>query len=92
VSDNHPQVTFAPRWKELLDCHTPWGDFTVEFTMGVSHVYFPDEPKWRQEVPAHLQERWQEIVADLRVWCETQKIPLSIVPDAWVEFPENQKS
>jgi hypothetical protein len=76
----------------MLDCHTPWGDFAVELTMGVLHVYFPDEAKWKRDVPALLQEKWPEVVDELRRWCEKQKIPLSIVSDAWIELPHAKKA
>ena len=86
------QIAFSPRWKEMLDCCTPWGSFAVELTMGVLHVYFPDEAKWKKDVPARLREKWPDIVGELRRWCENQNIPLSIVSDAWIEFPNEKRA
>lgn len=80
------EITFQPRWKELLDCRTPWGEFSVELTMGVLHVYFPDEARWQKDVPVQFRDKWRSVVAALEAWCAQQKIPLSVQNDAWVEF------
>jgi len=64
------------------------GEFCVEITMGVLHVYFPDEAMWKKSAPAHQQDKWPAISDELRRWCAQQKIPLSIESDAWVDFPK----
>ena len=45
------KFSFTPQWKEELVCRTPWAVFTVEITMGVLHVYFPDEAAWKKGLP-----------------------------------------
>ena len=80
------EITFQPRWKELLDCRTPWGEFSVELTMGVLHVYFPDEARWTKDAPTPFHDKWRAVFAALEAWCTQQEIPLSVRTDAWVEF------
>lgn len=84
------KFSFTPKWKEELVCRTPWAAFTVEITMGVLHVYFPDEAKWKKDLLGHLHDKWSEVVQELGRWCEKEKIPLSLVPDAWIELHKEE--
>ena len=86
------KFSFQPKWKEELVCSTPWAIFTVELTMGVLHVYFPDEAKWKKALPEHLHAKWGEVVQELERWCKKESIPLSLVPDAWIELHGEEKA
>jgi hypothetical protein len=79
-------VTFAPRWKEELVGTLDGKTFVVELTMGVLHVFFPTEEKWRAQVPAWAQDQWPLVKDSLTTWCRQQQIPLTIEPSAWVQF------
>jgi hypothetical protein len=86
------QFSFTPRWKEELICRTPWAVFTAEITMGVLHVYFPDEAKWKKDLPEHLHDKWAQVVQELESWCKNQNIPLSLVPDGWIELHHEENA
>jgi hypothetical protein len=81
-----PKVRFQPKWKELLVCTMDGKTFSVELTMGVLTVYFPEKAKWEATAPAWARGQWNRVQGDLSAWCLQEKIPLVIDEKAWVEF------
>lgn len=77
-------IEFAARWREELVARSPQGTLVFELTMGQLHVYFPDEARWRAVVPAWAREQWPAYRDACRAWCEAQRIPFTLVPDAHV--------
>lgn len=80
------KVNFRLEWKELLIGTIDGRQFTIELTMGVLSVYFPTKAKWDVSAPAWAKMSWEQVRADLAVWCGKQEIPLVIEENAWVEF------
>jgi len=81
-----PEFRFYPKWKEELICEYHDHKFIIEMTMGVSNVYFPTEEVWNLQTPEWGKGIYQNLIQSLNKWCESKKIPLTIEPNAWVEF------
>lgn len=77
-------IQFNPRWKEELVASSNEGTLIFEFTMGVSHVYFPTEELWMKEVPDWAKHRWNEFKTACERWCEENRIPMSVVENTYV--------
>lgn len=60
--------------------------FIIEMTMGIAHVYFPDEVKWESCAPDWAKGQWSRVLADLEAWCGRQSLPLTLGGNAWVDF------
>jgi hypothetical protein len=76
---------FTPRWKEELVCECAEGKLVVEITMGVLHVYFPSEARWKRDAPTWARMRYEEILGDLTRWCTAKSIPLTVDDSAWMD-------
>ncbi len=79
-------VTFMPRWKEELVCRMDGHGFIIEMTMGIAHVYLPDEEKWESSAPDWAKGQWARVLADLERWCAGQSLPLTVDGNMWVHF------
>lgn len=73
-----------PRWKEELVWESGHDRIVFEFTMGISHVYFPTIEKWRASHPALTDQRYRTVLRDVEAWAKRERVPLTIEPRAWV--------
>jgi len=55
-----------PRWKEELVWESGRERLVFEFTMGVSHVYFPTIEKWRSINPELTAPHYGAVLGDIR--------------------------
>jgi hypothetical protein len=78
------EIKFSPRWREELVATSSEGVLIFELTMGKYHVYFPDENRWKNQVPEWAKMKWDIFLSACKTWCEQNKIPISVVPDALV--------
>jgi hypothetical protein len=83
-------ITFLPRWKEELVVTSEEGILIFELTMGKLHVYFPDQQRWSGQVPSWAKDKWEIYLTACREWCQQNKIPISIVGNAYV-FEEKRE-
>jgi len=81
-----PKVQFEPKWREELIGTIDGRRFVIEMTMGTLTVFFPTAPKWEASAPDWAKPQWERVRADLSDWCESRRIPLVTVDDAWVSF------
>jgi len=84
------KIEFTPRWREELVATSNEGILIFELTMGKHHVYFPDETKWMESVPAWAKDKWNEYLDACSQWCSRSGIPLSVV-DYAVVYEEKRK-
>lgn len=82
------KIRYQARWKEMLDGFVGDNRFTVEFTMGRPHVYFPTEETWKKTAPDWAKDLWAEAQEQAAEWSKEQKTPFDIDAGAWVEFEE----
>lgn len=77
---------YNPKWKEELVGN--YGDyyFSVELTMGILHVYFPEESTWANNAPDWAVGKWSEARDVAKEWADSQNIPFTIDKAAWVDF------
>lgn len=87
------EITYNARWKELLVGKIGENCFHVELTMGVLHVYFPNEASWNKSAPTWAKGKWSAAKESAELWCSKEGIPITIDDKAWVEFlgPEPRK-
>jgi hypothetical protein len=78
------EIKFNPRWKEELVATSQEGVLIFEITMGKLHVYFPDETRWKNQVPEWAKMKWKIYLDACEKWCLVNTIPMDIVPDAHV--------
>lgn len=77
---------FAPRWREKLVCRSAEGELHVKLTMGaLLHVHFPTREGWDVQAPGWAKARREDLLAELRRWCDDNGIPLSVEPAARVD-------
>ena len=79
-----PDIKFNPRWKEELVATSDEGILIFEITMGVLHVYFPDQKKWEAAAPDWAKNKWRIYMDSCTNWCKNNGIPISIVDNAYV--------
>jgi hypothetical protein len=84
------RIDFTPRWKEELVATCAEGVLIFEFTMGVNHVYFPNEEKWRQSVPEWAKDKWNQFYDECTNWCSRNNVPISVVDSTFV-YAEKKK-
>ena len=78
------EIIFKQRWKEELEAISDERKLVFELTLGTLHVYFPSEVRWLAIVPAWAKEKWQLYLEACTDWCKQNKIPISVVEDAYV--------
>ena len=78
------KIRFMPRWKEELVATSDEGTLILEIAMGQLHVYFPDQTKWLNSVPAWATEKWKLYMDACTDWCAENKIPITIVDNTFV--------
>ena len=77
-------IVFRDRWKQVLEAKSDEGTLIFELTMGVDHVYFPDETRWQAMVPAWAKGQQARYLAACQVWCVANRIPITVTGDAHV--------
>lgn len=80
------KIRYQARWKELLDGFYEGHHFTVEMTMGVSHVYFPTEETWNGTAPEWARGLWKQARDDAETWSLANSVLFNVDPAAWVDF------
>ncbi|MBS1598168.1 MAG: hypothetical protein JST75_08070 [Bacteroidetes bacterium] len=78
------EIQFNIRWKEELEAISDEGKLIFEITMGTLHVYFPNSKRWEVVVPGWAKEKWEIYLLACRNWCFQNRIPFTIVDDAFV--------
>lgn len=73
-----------PRWKEELVWESGRERLVFEFTMGVSHVYFPTIEKWRAKNSELTEAHYDAVLGDIRAWAGREGVPLTVEARAWV--------
>lgn len=73
---------FSPKWKELLVCKGPTGEFELDFVMGVPTVYAPTETQWRGRYP---NLAYQDFADELSKWCEGRNANITFCDDAFLK-------
>jgi len=58
------------------------GRLVFEFTVGQKHVYFPNQARWWTLAPEWAREQWQRYLEACQLWCQQERIPISVVGDA----------
>lgn len=76
------QIEFKPRWREELEAISPDGKLVFELTMGSLHVYFPSHDRWLAIAPAWANGKWQIYHDACNLWCQQERIPITVTPDA----------
>ena len=77
-------IRFNPRWKEELVASSADGVLIFELTMGALHVYFPDPPRWKAAAPPWAKDKWKIYHDACTEWCRQNKIPISVVDNAYL--------
>jgi hypothetical protein len=78
------EIRFNIRWREELQAISTEGILLFEITMGELHVYFPTEKRWELSAPDWAKEKWKIYVDACSNWCAQNKIPISMVDDAYI--------
>ena len=60
-------------------------------TMGIDHVYFPDETQWLALVPEWAKDKWPLYCERCREWCVQNGIPFTITSNALVYEEKEDK-
>lgn len=81
-------ISFEPKWKEMLVGKVGDNQFTVEFTMGVDHVYFPTRQTWESSAPDWAKDLWLQASSEASLWANKKGIPFDIDAAAWVDFDQ----
>ena len=79
-------ISYKARWKEMLDGLAGDQGFTVEMTMGTTHVYFPTEATWQLTAPNWAVGLWQQARDGAESWCASNSVAFTIDDSAWVDF------
>jgi hypothetical protein len=87
MMSGNAKTQFSPRWREELVCTLDGKSFVIEFSMGSAyHAYLPSRERWEGQAPEWAKEIWPQVMEDLKQWCESQKILLTVDVSAWVTF------
>ena len=84
-------ITFNPRWKEEIVATSDEGTLVFEMTMGVNHVYFPDENKWGSAAPVWAKGKWAMYAQACKNWCTNNNVPVTFATDAYMYEEKRRK-
>lgn len=71
-------MRFSPEWKERMICTCSLGGFVLDFPMGVPTACFPSRRIWERDAPEWAKPHYDDTLAQLRSWRESQRVPLEV--------------
>ena len=89
-TQNEDSPRFETRWKEELHCYYKKHHFVVEYTMGKSCTYFPEEAKWKENAPFKIRNDWAYLRDEAKKWSLRKEVGFQIDSTAWVYFDEDE--